>query len=89
MQNVRLELDCVDGEELLGEADTGFGMVNVKMVNPNGPSGGNPIISVEGPAPSVLAWLLNEYHPDYSEALEFMRLHGDVGSTYVGAITLL
>lgn len=89
MQNVRLELDCVGGENLLGTADTGFGTVIVKMVNSNGPGGGTPIVSVEGPAPSVLAWLLEEYHPDYVEALEFMRLHGEVGRTYVGAAELI
>lgn len=89
MQNISLELDAVDGTELVGNTDTGFGFVDVTLVTEHGPAGGNPVIRVSGPAPSVLAWLLNAYTDgDYDAAIQTMELHGTEGDAHVGLAKL-
>lgn len=75
VQNVTIELDAVKGEELVGEADTGYGFVTVALVTTS-ESTVHPVISVTGPAPSVLAWMVNEYC-DYETALELMQRLGE------------
>lgn len=71
MQNIALELDAVDGTELAGNTDTSFGFVDVTVVAEVGP-GGHPVLKIAGPAPTVLAWLLNAYDADYKNVIELM-----------------
>lgn len=75
MKNVTIELDAVKGEELVGESDTGFGFVTVTLLTVSGPAA-HPVIHVAGPAPSVLAWMVNEYC-DYETALELLQRLSD------------
>lgn len=78
MNEITLELDCVDPQEGpwelegLGE----LGAVVVEIVNPHGPGGGNPVVHVTGSAGALTAWLVAEYLGGgkvLDEALELLR----------------
>lgn len=72
---VSLELDVpnVDVEEMIGEWDTGHGLVDVVLVIVTD-DGDSAIIRVNGSAPSVLGWLLNDYcQNEYEQALDLLR----------------
>jgi hypothetical protein len=79
MEAIKLTLDVVDGDEglgnldeQLGQVDTGYGMAVVTLVTRKGPAGGWPVVTVEGPPPVVLAWLVDTYRSTLEEALELL-----------------
>lgn len=73
MQKIALELDAVNGTELVGnEIDCGHGFVDVALVKETGPAG-HPLVEVTGSAPAVLGWMLNTYDPDYESVIDLMR----------------
>jgi len=75
---VSIVLDCIDGQNLVGEQFTESGPVTIELLELVGPGGGNPVVKVEGTAPRVLDWLLTEYTAgNLDEALEILGPNGN------------
>jgi hypothetical protein len=71
MKTITLELDVVDLENDNLKAITERsrdGGVELTVLDPHGPGGGNPFCKVEGPRLAVLGWLVAEYTQDVTEA---------------------
>lgn len=80
MSKITLQLDYALAEGDAPDAlnDTVYvdgGPVEIRVVNPHGPGGGNPVIAVAGNAGAVLDWLLAEYvMGSLDDALDLMKI---------------